>query len=235
MYGLENLPIFKEGDNIAELILESGFQLEEDDVLVIAQKIISKAEGRVLNINDVQTTEEAMELSRLTGRPANFCQVVINESKQILAVKGKTIVTESKNGMRLTSAGVDKSNIEGEGNLVLLPEDSDESARGIRNQIMEQVNFNVAVIISDSLGREDRHGSIGNAIGLSGISGITARQTEDLHGRQMVPMINIADEISSAASLLMGQSNNGVPVVIVRGVEYDVDENSSINDLIIKK
>lgn len=233
MYGIDNIPIVREGDDIADLIFESGFELKKDDILVIAQKIISKAEGRVVNLRDVQPSNEAIELSRLTGRPADFCQVVIDESKSILAVKGRTIVTESRNGMKLTSAGIDKSNIEGDGNLVLLPEDSDISASRIRRNIIARTNFNVAVIINDSLGREDRHGSIGNAIGLSGISGIKREDTEDLHGRRMTPMINIADEISSAASILMGQSNNGIPIVILRGVQYHVDENSSINDLII--
>lgn len=234
MFGLDNIPIVRESDSVAALILQSGFEFEENDILVIAQKIISKAEGRVLNINDLHVTDEAEELSKLTGRPANFCQLIIDESKQILEVKGKTIVTESNNGMRLTSAGIDKSNIEGDGNVVLLPEDSDESARRIRSHITEHLNFNIAVIVNDSLGRADRLGSIGKTIGLSGISGVKSESTEDLHGRPMEPIINIADELSSAASILMGQSNNGVPVVVIRGVEYEVYENSSITDLIIQ-
>jgi len=235
LHAIPDVPRIQKGDDIAQIIFERMPDLEENDVVVIAQKIISKAEGRIRDLRDVQPTPEALELAQRSGRDARLCQVIIEESAEILEVKGKVVVTKLRNGMVCTSAGVDKSNLESDnGNkVVLLPEDADKSAREIREKLESLLGKEVAVIVSDSLGHPSRHGSVGQAIGISGIAGLDKAKGADFYGNSTGAIINVVDQVASAASILMGQSDEGQPVVVVRGVKYQRDLNAGISSVII--
>ena len=210
--------------------------MEDGDVVVIAQKIISKTEDRIIDLRDLTVTTEAEELAKKTGRAAPFCQAIINESAKIVETKGKVIVTDLPNGMRVTSAGIDKSNIDTDGGnkIILLPEDSDVSAKTIYDTIKQETGKTIPVIINDSLGHPYRGGSIGKAIGLHGIAGLETPKSVDLNDNSSSPIINRVDELSSAASILMGQGNEGVPVVVIKGAKYTPSETSSIDEIIIQ-
>ncbi len=235
LHAVPEIPRIQEGDDIAQIILDRMPGLEEKDVIVIAQKIISKAEGRIRDLRDVQAGPEALELAQRTGRDARLCQVIIDEAAEILEVKGKVIVTKMPNGMVCTSAGVDKSNLDSdEGNkVVLLPLDADKSARVIREKVEAVLGKQIAVIVSDSLGHPSRQGAVGQAIGFSGISGVSKMKGEDFYGNASGAVVNVVDQVASAASILMGQSNEGRPIIVVRGMEYDRDTDSDISSVII--
>lgn len=235
LHAVPDVPRINEGDDIAQIILDRMPDLEEKDVIVIAQKIISKAEGRIRDLRDVEAGAEALDLAQRTGRDARLCQVIIDEAAEVLEVKGKVIVTKLRNGMVCTSSGVDKSNLDSdEGNkIVLLPIDADESARIIREKVEAILGKQIAVIVSDSLGHPSRQGAVGQAIGFSGISGVSKMKGEDFYGNASGAIVNVVDQIASAASILMGQSNEGQPIIVVRGMEYDRDTDSDISSVII--
>ena len=240
MYGLKQFPLVKKGDHIGKLICdhieESTIQLEQNDVIIIAQKIISIAEGAFLSLKEINPSKVAKSLSQATGRDPRLCQVIINESKKIIETKGKVIVTEHRLGFRCTSAGVDKSNVaRNEDEVVsLLPLDPDNSAREIREYMLKRLGVKVAIIINDSFGEPSREGSRGVGIGIAGIEPVRKEKTTDLYGNPKQSFINRVDEIAGAASAIMGQTN-GVPIVIGRGFQYTVDDHASIQDLLIKE
>jgi coenzyme F420-0:L-glutamate ligase / coenzyme F420-1:gamma-L-glutamate ligase len=235
LHAIPGIPHINEGDDIAQIIFDRMPQLEDNDIVVIAQKIISKAEGRIKDLRNVSPSQEALDLSQRTGRDARLCQVIIEESVEILEVKGKVVVTKMRNGMICTSAGVDKSNLESDGGnkVVLLPDDADGSAKLIREKLEGLLKKEIAVIISDSLGHPNRQGAIGQAIGFSGIAGLEGAKGKDFYGNSSGAIINIVDQIASAASILMGQSNEGQPVIVVRGMKYQRDLDSGISSVII--
>ncbi len=235
LLAVPDVPRVHKGDDIAEIILERMPDLEERDIIVIAQKIISKAEGRICDLRNVVPSSDALELAQKTGRDAKLCQVIIDESEKILEVKGKVIVTQLRNGMVCTSAGVDKSNLDSDsGNkIVLLPEDADRSARIIREKIESVLGKHISVIISDSLGHPSRQGAVGQAIGFSGISGVSKMKGEDFYGNASGSVVNVVDQVASAASILMGQANEGQPIIVVRGMQYERDTDSDISSVII--
>ncbi len=235
LHAVPDIPRVQEGDDLAQIILDRMPDLEEKDVIVIAQKIISKAEGRIRDLRDVEAGAEALDLAQRTGRDARLCQVIIDEAAEILEVKGKVIVTKLRNGMVCTSSGVDKSNLDSdEGNkVVLLPIDADKSARVIREKVEAVLGKQIAVIVSDSLGHPSRQGAVGQAIGFSGISGVSKMKGEDFYGNASGAVVNVVDQVASAASILMGQSNEGQPIIVVRGMEYDRDTDSGISSVII--
>lgn len=232
--GVENIPNIELGENIADHILENYQGLEDGDAIVIAQKIISKAEGRVLDLSKLEVSTEAQKLSQMTGRPAKLCQAIIQASSSIIETKGKVIVTIMPDGMTVTSAGIDKTYIDTDGGnrVILLPEDSDQSATQIRSDLESKTGKKLAVIISDSLGHPYRGGSIGNAIGVSGISPLSHEKMTDSFGNSINRIRNVADPICAAANIIMDQAGD-IPVVVVRGMEYERSETSSIKDLII--
>lgn len=235
---LQDFPLIKVNDDIGDIINSKYSNLiENNDILVIAQKIISKAENRFLDLNSLNISSQANKLASKTGRAPKLCQAIIENCSKIIKTKGKVIVTELSNGMIVTSSGIDKSNIDTKNNtkVILLPKDSDKSAKKISLTIKEKNNIQVAVIINDSLGHPYRGGSIGKAIGLYGIKALETPNSVDLNNNISNPIINLVDELASAASILMGQANQGVPVVLIKGAKYTKSTTSSINEIIIKQ
>lgn len=232
------IPLVHQDDNIGEIILRScqngNIAIHANDIMVIAQKIISKAEGAVINLNEIQPSTEAEELAEKTGRDPRLCQVYLNESTEILEVKGRMVITRHKLGFINSGACVDRSNVAAhdDGWAVILPKDPDESARRIRSTIFDALGVKVAVIINDSLGRNDRDGSVGMAIGLAGIRHLEFREQNDLFGNESKSRIALVDELAAAGSILMGQANEGYPIVIVKGVEFTIDESASIGNIL---
>jgi coenzyme F420-0:L-glutamate ligase/coenzyme F420-1:gamma-L-glutamate ligase len=211
------------GDRLPELIRraadDNGIRFRDDDVLVVAQKIVSKAEGRLRPLTDVVPSEEARCLARETGKDARLVELILEESTGILRRRDNLIITENRLGLVMANAGIDRSNVEGECAL-LLPVDPDRSAGEIRSYLKETTQADVGVIIIDSIGRAWRNGIVGHAIGVAGIEPLLdLRGTPDLNGRELqVTEVAIADEIAAAGSLLMGQAAEGKPVVLMRGL-----------------
>lgn len=236
-YPINGLPLIGPGDNLSQLLIDTieplvGFQ--DHDVLVVAQKVVSKAEGAIVDLNTVTPSKEAITLAAQTGRDPKLVQVFLDEAKEILAIKGRMIITRHKLGFVGSSSGVDRSNIAPHdvGKVVLLPRDPDQSARVIRAKVQEQADKTIAVIINDSCGRDYRDGSVGMAIGLAGIRAIETAEKTDLYGNVSRPRIALVDEIAAAASILMGQAGEGVPAVLIRGVSFSPSDISRITDLL---
>ena len=231
----ENLPIIQKGDNIAKEILgafaKESVDIQEGDVLVIAHKIVSKAEGAIADLTTIKPSQKALELSQKTGRDPRLCQVYLNESAEVLEVRGRMVVTRQRLGFVCTNAGVDRSNIDGDV-AVLLPKDPDESARRIRQEILEMTGKKVAVIISDSFGKPDRYGAIGVAIGIAGIAPLEMKAQRDIFGKEMNAEIALIDELAGAASILMGEADQKLPVVLIKGVHFTVDETANIKKIL---
>ena len=236
MVGLADVPVVQAGDDIINIVLNgyaaSSITPTDGDVVVIAQKVISKAERRTVKLEDIVPSDEAAKLGAQTGRDPRFCQLVLDESSSVLRIKGRVIVTKHRLGFECTSAGIDKSNVE-PGTVSLLPIDPDGSANRIRHGIQALRKVAVAVIINDSFGRPDRDGSIGIAIGSAGIKPIDDTVLRDLFATELKPRVAVVDELAAAASLLMGQGGGGYPVVVIRGATYCRDDNAKLSDLLL--
>jgi coenzyme F420-0:L-glutamate ligase / coenzyme F420-1:gamma-L-glutamate ligase len=195
-------------------------------VLVLAQKIVSKAEGRQVALDSVTPSAHALELSKETGKDARFVELILNEATEIVRVRSNLIIVRHRLGLVLANAGIDQSNVgDGEGygkeqQVLLLPLDPDASAAGLREAIFAATRARIAVIIIDSLGRAWRLGTVGTAIGVAGIPALLdLRGTADLNGRPLQASdLGLADEIAAAASLAMGQAGEGMPMVLIRGL-----------------
>lgn len=223
------IPLIKEKDNLPRIISER-IKIEDGDIVVICETIVSKAQGRVVNLKDINPSNKAVELSKKTGKDPRLVQLILDESKNVLKVGDAVIVVETKDGNICASAGIDVSNVCGDESFVgLLPLDPDLEAKSIRNSLKELTGAEVAVIISDTQGRPFRSGAIGVAIGVSGMKSLWKRAGEkDLYGYELKSsVIATADEAASAASLLMGQADEGIPVVIIRGARYLKGKGSS--------
>lgn len=234
---LQNIPLIRQDDNLADILvkslLETNIELQNDDIIVIAQKIVSKSEGRMVNIATVTPSEQAIELAQKTEKDARVVELIIQESNEILRVRVGTIIVEHKLGFVCANAGIDHSNVADRGNKVdeyvlLLPEDPDQSARNIREQIKQKTGINIGVMIIDSHGRAWRNGTVGICIGLSGLPAIIdERGWKDLFGYTLkITVVGVADELAAAASLVMGQAAEGTPAVHVRGFPYPLGEGS---------
>jgi coenzyme F420-0:L-glutamate ligase/coenzyme F420-1:gamma-L-glutamate ligase len=217
--GVTGLPEIGRGDSIGELIA-SAAELLEGDVVVVTQKIVSKCEGRVVEIDATD--------------PAAKRLLAESEAVRVLRRRGELVVTETRHGFICASSGVDLSNVE-EGYAVLLPVDPDRSARRIRDQIRAVAGVEVGVIVSDTFGRAWRRGLTDVAIGSAGIAGIVdLRGTLDAMGRMLdVTEVCVVDEIAGAADLVMGKAS-GVPVAVVRGVEPSWLRESSVQDEVVR-
>lgn len=229
--------MIKKGDKIPDLIIKSlkkqKMNLKENDVIVITHVAVSKAEGNVVNLDEITPSKRAKEIAEKTEKDPAIVEVILRESKEIVRMRRNSIITEHRNGMVCANAGVDRSNIEGERNVVLLPKDANASARRIKQELMNKTRCNVAVIISDTHGRPLRRGEINVAIGLAGIKPIRDRRGEkDLFGYVLrIKQTAIADELASAAELVIGQTNEGIPAAIIRGYDYQTAENVSAKEL----
>ncbi|MDW8275564.1 MAG: coenzyme F420-0:L-glutamate ligase [Candidatus Nitrosocaldus sp.] len=235
------IPIAKDvriskGCDLASLILDAirgnGFDLVDSDVVVVTQKIVSKAENRMVHLADVTPSEHAIRIAMEQGKDPRVVELILREAKRIVAVSGGVIITQTRHGLVCANSGVDGSNIEDE-SLTMLPIDPDASARRIRDGLMRATGRRVAVIISDTFGRPFREGQVNVAVGVAGIKPMMDyRGMRDMYGKELrVTSIAVADEIASAAELVMGKSK-GIPVAIVRGLEYAQDEQASARDLI---
>ncbi len=239
--GLESLPMVKKDDNLAELIVAAlereKVPLANGDVIVVAHKVVSKAEGRIVRLSDVKPTSKAVEIG-VTRKDPRLVELILQETRRILKAASEILVVENKQGLICVNAGVDKSNVEGEDAYALLPVSSDESARRIRSQIVKMTGKDVAVIIADTFSRPFRRGQVNFTIGLAGMDPFRDyRGQSDLFGYVLeVKNTAIADEIASAADLVMGQGKEGVAVAIIRGlhgVSWKAD--ASVSDLLISE
>jgi len=242
---LGGIPLITPGLDLAEVILAgleySDLQLLDNDVIAIAQKIVSKAEGRLVNLATVTPSTRAIELASQSEKDPRLVELILNESKEVLRTRPGTIIVEHKLGFICASAGIDHSNVRGAGSheedwVLLLPENPDHSAEIIRNTIEAKSGVRVGVIINDSHGRAWRIGTVGAAIGISGIPPtIDQRGWKDMTGYTLqITVVGAADELAAAASLVMGQAAEGTPIVHVRGFPYPLREGS-ISELIRPK
>ena len=208
----------RQGDDLAALIA-AQIELSDHDVVVIAQKVVSKAEGRVVSLAGIEPSQRAIELAAGERDPREL-EVILRETKRIVRERAPLVIAETRHGFVCASAGVDHSNTPAADMLVLLPLDPDESARRLRAALREHASKDVGVIVSDSFGRPFRHGTTDVAIGIAGLPGlIDLRGTLDRGGRVMQSsLVAIADQIAGAADLVRGKAS-GVPVVIVRGLD----------------
>jgi coenzyme F420-0:L-glutamate ligase / coenzyme F420-1:gamma-L-glutamate ligase len=219
---VRGLPEIREGDDVGALIAAAA-QLEEGDVIVVAQKAVSKAEGRVVRLDDVEASERALELAGPGSDPRKL-EVILRETKRIVRARGALVIAETHHGFVCASAGVDASNAPEPDTLVLLPLDSDASAREIRASILERTSRNVGVIVSDSFGRPFRKGTTDVAIGVAGLEPLLdLRGTADRAGYVLrTSQVAFADELAGAADLVRGKAD-GVVAVIVRGARIAGD------------
>lgn len=239
---IPGIPLISPGDDLASLIVtalgKDGHALEDTDVLVVAQKVVSKAEGRVVPLHTVDPGPEAKELAARTGRDPRLCQLILSESKEILALLGRHVITLDRRGIVDTAGGVDSGNAGPfhDGWACLLPVDPDASAQKIRNGIRALTGTAPAVIISDSLGNPWRDGSAGAAIGLAGIAAVEQPQDgeKDIYGNPMWGAIDRVDELAGAASALMGQGDAKLPAVLIRGATWTRDETATIRKLLVE-
>jgi coenzyme F420-0:L-glutamate ligase/coenzyme F420-1:gamma-L-glutamate ligase len=227
LIALPGLPMVRAGDDLTSLILagldRAGIALRDRDIVVVAQKIVSKAEGRTVDLADVVPSPEALELAARVGKDPRIVQVVLSESEKVVRSRPNLMIMQHRLGFVMANAGVDQSNVaaaDGRQRALLLPQDPDGSAERLRQAL--SAHADVAVIISDSFGRPWRRGTAGVAIGAAGIpSLIDLRGRPDLFGRTLeVSIIGFADEIAAAASLLQGQADEAQPVVVVRGLTW---------------
>jgi coenzyme F420-0:L-glutamate ligase / coenzyme F420-1:gamma-L-glutamate ligase len=234
---LFGIPLIRPGDNLVDLIwtalARTGITLQDGDILVLAQKIVSKAEGRLVNLVGVRPSQRAVALGAQIDKDARLVELVLQESREVLRTRPGTIIVEHRLGFVCANAGIDHSNVAGIGNeneewVLLLPEDPDGSAQRIRRGLEGACEVRLGVMIIDSHGRAWRQGTVGVAIGFSGMPGLVdLRGTPDLFDYTLrITQVGAADELAAAASLLMGQAAEGTPAVHVRGFPYPLREGS---------
>jgi len=234
---LVNIPLIRRDDNLADIVVdtlqENNLALQDDDILVFAQKIISKAEGRAVNLATVTPSRRAVELAEQTEKDPRVIELILQESIEILRIRVGAIIVEHKLGFVCANAGIDHSNVAGTGDLVeewvlLLPAEPDHSAENIRDAVQSKTGKRIGVLIIDSHGRAWRNGTVGAAIGIAGLPALQdLRGKPDLFGYSLqVTQVGVADELAAAASLVMGQAAEGTPVVHVRGFPYPLREGS---------
>jgi coenzyme F420-0:L-glutamate ligase/coenzyme F420-1:gamma-L-glutamate ligase len=222
---LPGIPLVAPGDDLTALILAgvaaASETLRDRDVLVVAQKIVSKAEGRAVDLRTVTPSPRARTLAAEVDKDPRLVELILAESDEILRTRPGLLIVQHRLGLVLANAGIDQSNIDGE-RVLLLPRDPDASAAGLRAAIVQRAGVDVGVVIADSIGRPFRLGSIGVAIGAAGIAALAdLRGVPDLFGRPLrTTMVGVADELAACASLLMGQAAEGRPVVLLRGLAF---------------
>lgn len=261
---LLNIPLIRHGDNLADIVLnslqENKIILEDDDIFVLAQKIVSKSEGRTVNLATVTPSQRAIELAKRTEKDPRVVELILQESNEVLRTRVGAIIVEHKLGFVCANAGIDHSNVDNRSDdfsrpkmatdptgalrrvattderVLLLPADPDRSAEKMRSDIQSKSGKRVGILIIDSHGRAWRNGTVGVAIGVAGIPALEdLRGKPDLFGFKLqVTTVGVADELAAAASLMMGQAAEGTPVVHVRGFPYPLRE-ASLKELIRPK
>ncbi len=233
---IDTLPLIQPGQDLAKIIhhaLQSAnLTLEDGDILVITQKVVSKAEGRLVNLSTVNPSKRALEVAEITQKDARLVELILSESKEIVRSGENTLIVEHKLGFICANAGIDHSNVKGDwGNdddwYLLLPKDPSASALKIRGYFKDQTGRNIGVMIIDSHGRAWRKGTVGISIGFSGVPGIVdMRGKEDIFKYHLkITQIAAADELAASASLVMGQADEMIPIVHVRGFPYPFSDN----------
>ncbi|MGB3552171.1 MAG: coenzyme F420-0:L-glutamate ligase [Candidatus Binatus sp.] len=229
---IEGIPMVKAGDDLAALIAgrldAAGFRLEAGDILVVCQKVVSKAEGRVVNLKDFEPSEFARNYARRWEKDPRAVEIVLRQTNRIVRNDRGVLIVETGPGWVCANAGVDESNSLEDDRAILLPEDPDASARRLRDQIRRRLDVTVAVLITDTFGRPWRDGLTEVCLGIAGMNPmLDLRGTTDLGGRELHhTVVAIADEIASAAGLLMEKAG-AIPAVVVRGYEYEPFEGSA--------
>jgi coenzyme F420-0:L-glutamate ligase/coenzyme F420-1:gamma-L-glutamate ligase len=242
---LQHIPFIRRDDNLADIIVrslrDSNIMLQDNDILVIAQKIVSKAEGRAVNLTTVTPSQRAIELARHIDKDPRIMELILRESNEVMRTRVGTIIVEHRLGFVCANAGIDHSNVAGEGDSVeewvlLLPAEPDRSAEKIRNGIQSKTGKRIGILIIDSHGRAWRNGTVGVAIGVAGLPALQdLRGKPDLFGFTLrITQVGVADELAAAASLVMGQAAEGTPVVHVRGFPYPLRE-ASLKELLRPK
>ena len=227
VHTLPGFPIIQAGDNVGKLICEASkenqFPLEDGDILVVAQTIISRAEGRIVKLSTIEPSDAAKDLAQILEKRAELVEVILQASKRVVRAEQGHLIVETPHGFVCANAGVDSSNVPDPDSVTLLPEDPDHSASQLRKTVQELCGVEVGVIISDTQGRPFREGAINVAIGTAGLIplknyiGLT-----DLFGYKLqTTKVAVGDELASAAELLMGEADEGNAVVVIRGYSYE--------------
>jgi len=239
---LESIPLVKTRDNLAKIIVEAmqreNVSLSDGDIIAIAQKVVSKAEGRTVRLRDINPSEKAEEIAKVAMKDPRLVELILQETGKIVKASPQILIVEGKNGFVCMNAGIDKSNVQGDDAYAFLPLDPDESARRIRSEVTKLTRKNVAVVICDTYSRPFRQAQVEFAIGIAGINPFKDyRGQKDLFGYVLkVKKVAIADEIAAAAELAMGQGKEAVPVVIIKNLDrVEWTEETSANDLLISK
>ncbi|MBV9826224.1 MAG: coenzyme F420-0:L-glutamate ligase [Alphaproteobacteria bacterium] len=231
--GLRGVPFVKAGDDLGAITIaayaETGLQPEDGDVLIVAQKIVSKAEDRIVNVSTVEPSEQAIALAAEVEKDARLVEVVLSESRRIVRHRPNLLIAEHRLGYVMANAGIDHSNVapaDGVDRVLLLPVDPDGSAEALRATLAKRSGRRIAVIISDSFGRPFRRGTVGIALGAAGLPAVIDwRGHPDLFGRTLeVTETGFADEIAAAASLVQGQADEATPIVLVRGLSWSAPD-----------
>jgi len=240
--GLQKIPLIKSGDNLSRIIFETmkkeNVPIDDGDIIVVAQKIVSKAEGRTVKLRDIVPSEEAKETAHHTLKDPRLVELILKETKEIVKATPEIFIVENKEGIICINAGIDKSNVSGNDSYTLLPEDSDKSAKKLLSEITKLTGKKVAVVICDTYSRPFRRGQVGFTIGIAGINPfIDYRGQKDLFNYTLkVKNSAVADEIASAAELVMGEGTEAIPVAIIKNLaRVKWTKESSIKDLFISK
>ena len=229
LFAPKNFPLVEPGDGLPELVMDcmraGDIALRNGDVLVLAQKIVSKSENRIVSLADIEPSEKAKDLASECDKDARLVQLILNESSEVLRCVPGVIIVRHKLGFVLANAGIDHSNVAADAageRVLLLPEDPDQSARQLRQALERKTGLELAVIINDSFGRPWRLGTTGVCIGCDGIASlIDKRGDHDLFDQELiVTQVALGDELASAASILMGQADEARPLVVLRGLEF---------------
>jgi coenzyme F420-0:L-glutamate ligase/coenzyme F420-1:gamma-L-glutamate ligase len=232
------LPIIKEGDDLAKLTIEalktSNIIPQTKDVFVYSHVIVSRAEGKQVDLKQITPSKKAEEYAAITGKDSRLIQVILDESNCIRRIGKGVLITETKHGFVCANAGVDKSNVPGEDIVAPLPDNPDKSAEKIRKRFKELSGVDVGVIVCDTHGRAHRDGEINVTVGASGFNVIRDRRGEyDLFGYELnVKRTTVSDELASAAELVIGQSDEAVPAALIRGYDIELSESSNAGLLI---
>jgi len=230
--GLRGMPLIRRGDDIGGRIVqagkESGVTIESGDVVVVTQKIVSKAEGRIVNLSAMKPSTFANSIAQQMNRDPRHVEAILRETSRIIRMRDNHLIVETKHGFVCANAGIDRSNVEGEDQVSLLPEDPDRSAEMIRRRLKELTGADVAVIISDTFGRAWRMGHVNFAIGVAGMKPMRDYRGEpDMFNHTLrVTFMAIADELASAAELVMNKRDR-VPVAIIKGYHYPMGAGSA--------
>lgn len=226
IHALKGVPMVQEDDDLVAIIRDalaiSGFRLEDGDVIVMASKIVSKAQGRLVALEDVVAGEEAVQVAEEVGKDPRIVELILAESRGISRMRRGVLITEHMQGFVSANSGVDASNVGAQDSVLLLPTNPDEVAQSIRGRLKLLTGADVAVVITDTHGRPFRLGNIGVALGVAGMEALWDRRGEtDLFGREMIATVmGYGDMVASAAHLVMGEGAEGLPLVLIRGLQF---------------